>query len=222
MSPTVWILGRTDELAALEVALRDDGVEVRRAPSTDLEAVVLAVYDGRGLLLVDARGPEGKAALAGHDSALVPLLAVAAPETALPEGTLRLVPDAPATMAHHVREVLALPSNLRRHPRIRVDLAVSVDGVSSRTRDVSLYGLWAEPAPAVAEGQAVSLRVALADGAEIHLDGRVIARRGEGAAIRCRPASDADLLLWIHLLLGGLTDSPLHGATDPLGVLFAD
>ena len=41
-------------------------------------------------------------------------------------------------------------------------------------------------------------------------------------AIRCRPASDADLLLWIHLLLGGLADSPLHGATDPLGVLFAD
>ncbi len=200
MSPTVWILGRTDELAALEVA----------------------VYDGRGALLVDARGPEGAAALAAHDSALVPLLAVAAPDAPLPEGTLRLVPDTPATMAHHVREVLALPSNLRRHPRIRVDLAVSVGGVASRTRDVSLYGLWAEPAPAVAEGHAVALRVALADGAEIHLDGRVIARRGEGAAIRCRPASDADLLLWIHLLLGGLADSPLHGATDPLGVLFAD
>ncbi len=222
MSPTVWILGRTDELAALEAALRDDGVVVRRAPSTELEAVVLAVYDGRGLLLVDARGADGAAALVAHDSALVPLLAVAGPDLALPEGALRLVPDTPAVMAHHLREVLAQPSNLRRHPRIRVDLAVSIDGAPSRTRDVSLYGLWAEPAPTVAEGQSVAIRAALADGAEIHLDGRVIARRGEGAAIRCRPASDADLLLWIHLLLGGLADSPLHGATDPLGVLFAD
>ena len=54
------------------------------------------------------------------------------------------------------------------------------------------------------------------------LSASVVARREDGVALRCRPRTDEDLLLWIHLLLGGLADSPLHGATDPLGVLFAD
>ena len=64
-------------------------------------------------------------------------------------------------------------------------------------------------------------RVQLDDGAEIALEGRVVARRDGGLAVRCRPVSDADLLLWIHLLIGALEDSPSHADVDPFGPLFA-
>ena len=199
------------------------GVAVRRAPAADLQAVAVAVYDGRGLLVLDARKPPGQAALAAHDTALVPVLAVAPAELSLPPAVLRLLPDKPEVMAHHVREVLSHPSNLRRHPRVRADLAVTIDGAQSRSLDVSLYGLWVDPMPeGLLEGASVAVRVALEDGAQVQLDGHVVARRGTGAAVRCRPASDADLLLWLHLLLGGLVDSPLHGQADPLGALFVD
>lgn len=222
MKPGIWLLAADDVLVDLEAALRADGLDVARTTADAVEQVVAAAYDGRGLLLVDARTPAGLAVLAERSAAALPVLALAEDAVELPVGVLRLPVDLEVDMLHHhVREVLNQPSNLRRHPRVRVSLPAAVDGAPGwKLRDASLYGMWIEPAGDLDVGRGVEVTVVLEDGASVALSGRVLAVRGEGAAVRCRPTTDEDLLLWIHLILGGLATSPLHADADPFGPLF--
>lgn len=217
----IWLVAEGGGLSGLAAALAERGIALHRADD-GLPAAALELYHGGGLVLVDARTTFGRAALADGGRALVPVVAIAPPDVPLPDGVLRLLPDAPARMAHHLVEVLAEPSNLRRHPRVPIALPVRIAGQVLETVDVSLYGLRVVPdgpwADAAGPHEAA---VYLADGASIALDVQVVARRSDGVALRGRPSTDEDLLLWIHLILGGLEHSPLHADADPFGPLFA-
>ncbi|MEZ4430838.1 MAG: hypothetical protein R3F65_00380 [bacterium] len=299
----IWMIG--GGLTALAAALGERGITVHVAPPDEgIAAAALALYDGRGAVVVDGGKVAGRAVLAAG-AALVPVIAIAPPDVALPPGVLRLAPDDAAVMAHHVVEVLRAPDDLRRHPRVPIALPLVIEalatpmpaaltapekpprdappsaaqpdttppagskpgisapdsappdsappdgsmpgaskadaappdgwmpGVSKpqptppratltgTTTDLSLHGLRGTPAGPFDPGAAVAATVTLADGARIRLLGEVIARRADALALRCRPASDADLVLWIHLLIGELEKSPLHGDSDPLGPLFS-
>lgn len=216
-------------LRALGVALARRGVKVHDATMQDgLLPAAVALYDGRGAVVVDAQTASGQAALSTHGAALVPIVAVAPLTQPLPAGVLRLAPGDAATMAHHIVEVLRAPDNLRRHPRVPVELPVTVGGlgqdsaapIGAQTLDISLYGLRCAPVDSLPVGAPVAAVVELADGARVRLVGTLVDRRGVEVALRCRPASDADLLLWVHLLISELEQSPLHGELDPLGPLF--
>lgn len=224
MPVEVWFVGPvTPRLGRLEGALTGAGVPVRHGAPDDMTQVILQLYDARGLLLVDASDAGGRVALDTRDSALIPILALAEPDCALPEGILRLNPGLDETVAvHHIRDILNEPGNLRRHPRVPVQLDATVGSTETTTRDISLYGVWVSPAPDHTEGEAVTVRLRVADDANIDLDGRVVSRRPDGAAIRTRPRTDEDLLLWINLLLEHLADSPLHADSDPFATLFDD
>lgn len=216
-------------LRALSVALARRGIEVHDATVQDgLLPAAVALYDGRGAVVVDAQTAAGQAALSAHGAALVPIVAVAPPTQPLPAGVLRLAPGDADTMAHHLVEVLRAPDNLRRHPRVPVALPVTIEAlgpddavpIGARTLDISLYGLRCAPVDVLPVGAPVAAVVELADGARVRLIGELVDRRGAEVALRCRPASDADLLLWVHLLISELEQSPLHGELDPLGPLF--
>jgi hypothetical protein len=101
-----------------------------------------------------------------------------------------------------------------------VDLAASIDQDDCRIRDASLYGVWLTSRIRKQAGDEVSLAVRLSDGAVVHLSGRVVTIRDGGLAVRTRPSKDADLVLWLHLILGELASSPLHADADPFGPLF--
>ncbi|MCB9552304.1 MAG: hypothetical protein H6705_10560 [Myxococcales bacterium] len=316
----IWMIG--GGLTALAAALGERGITVHVAPPDEgIAAAALALYDGRGAVVVDGGKVAGRAVLAAG-AALVPVIAIAPPDVALPPGVLRLAPDDAAVMAHHVVEVLRAPDDLRRHPRVPIALplviealaapmlvaltapekpprdappsaaqpggseadsappdgsmpdsappdsappdsappdgsmpgaskadavppdrsiskadAVPPDGsmpgvskpeptppratITGTTTDLSLHGLRGTPAGPFEPGAAVAATVTLADGARIRLLGEVVARHADALALRCRPASDTDLVLWIHLLIGELEKSPLHGDSDPLGPLFS-
>lgn len=222
MIAEVWFVGPvTERLARIESALADAKVPVRRGAPDDLTQVVLQLYDARGLLLLDAETEAGRAALDTRDSALIPVLALAAEQTALPPGVLRLLPDLEDAVAvHHIREVLNEPDNLRRHPRVPVALPITVGAHQATTRDLSLYGVWLSPAPPETDTADVTLTLQLHGEATIQLDGRVVSRRPDGAAVRTRPHTDEDLLLWVNLLLEHLADSPLHAEADLFEPLF--
>lgn len=223
MTVTIWMAGPVGRAPGLAPALQRAGLRTANVAGTTVAELAGVTYDGRGLIVLDARDPEGRRLLAAPDIHALPVIAVADEDEPLPGGVLRLVPGADAdALAHHVREVVNEPRNLRRHPRVPVDLPVAVNGEWVRARDASLYGIRVSPDPGAADGAAVELTVRLDDGATIGLEGRVVARRGEGSAIRCRPCSDQDLLLWLHLILGGLAHSPLHADADPDDLLFAD
>jgi hypothetical protein len=220
MTPVIWIVGELARAPGLTGALTAAGFDLSRASGV-LDGLAEATYDGRGLVLLDAADDRGRAALADPGLCAVPVLALAAADERLPPGVLRLVVGHPLDeLVHHVGAVLAEPRNLRRQPRVPVDLPVRIDGHAATARDVSLYGMWLSPGPALAPGTPVELAVQLGDGANVALTGRVLARRGEGMAVRCRPCSDQDLLLWLHLILGGLERSPLHADADPFDFPF--
>jgi hypothetical protein len=222
MSQTVWIVGggRVDPLAS---GLLEAGITVRQGGAALIGEAVVGAYDGQGLLLLDAATEGGSEALGSADVALLPVLAIADDEVALPAGVMRLPSSLDGTgRLHHVREVLAGPRNLRRHPRVPVDLPARVGPRETRTVDASLYGVRVVPGGALGVGEAVELAVVVGEGAEALLEGRVVAVRDGAAAIRCRPRRDQDLLLWIHLLLEGLEHSPLHGDGDPFAALFEE
>lgn len=260
----VWMVG--GGLTALATALGERGITVHvAAPDEGIAAAALALYDGRGAVVVDGGKVAGRAVLAAG-AALVPVIVIATPDVALPPGVLRLAPDDAAVMAHHVVEVLRAPDDLRRHPRVPIALPVVIEAlaapmtapekppsdappiaaqpgiappgrsmrddskpdaahpgatITGTTTDLSLHGLRGTPAGPFEPGAAVAATVTLPDGARIRLLGEVVDRRADALALRCRPASDADLLLWIHLLIGELEKSPLHGDSDPLGPLFS-
>ena len=219
MRSRVWLLAHSGRLGKLEVALRERGADVQRV-SHDMADLALSVYDASGLLLVDATSHEGVDALRAG-VALLPVLAIAAETVELPPGVMRVSPlDEGDALAHQVGEVLSAGRNLRQHPRARVNLRARIGRFSSTARDVSFYGLWLDPAGPWTEGQALPVTLVLSDGARLSLDGTVVGLRDAGAAVRCRPSSDMDLVLWVHLLLGALEDSPLHRDADPFGPLF--
>jgi hypothetical protein len=214
--PAVWIVGGLSRAPGLVEALRGVGLEVSDSSGERVAALAEATYGGRGLVLLDAADPAGAALLARPHLPALPVLALAGEAEALPPGVLRLVAGRPADeLAHHVAEVVNEPRNLRRQPRVRVDLAASVGSTPARARDVSLYGLLLSPGPDLAPGTPVEVAVRLEDGAAVTLDGRVVARRGDGLAVGCRPCTDHDLVLWLHLILGGLERSPIHADVDP-------
>ncbi len=216
MKPVVRVVGCLARAPGLSSALRATGLEVTTSTHDRIEALAEATYDGRGLVLVDAADPAGAALLARPHLSALPVLALAEEDEALPADAMRLVVGPPADeLAHHIAEVANEPRNLRRQPRVRVDLAARVGAAPARARDVSLYGLWLAPAPELAPGTAVEVSVRLGDGAAVTLDGRVVARRGDGLAIGCRPCTDHDLVLWLHLILAGLERSPIHAESDP-------
>lgn len=222
----VWIYG--DDAGSLADALRRRGIEARvehLASAPTLAAAALALYDGGGAVIVDARDPAGRAALVAHGAELVPVLALAPAKIPLPTNVLRLEPRPVEEMAHHVSDVLRAPSELRRHPRVPARLPIALrspDGevrVDTHTVDLSLYGLRAMTDDARLDGE-VSASVTLSDGARVRLVGQVVDRRDGHLALRCRPASDDDLVLWIHVLITELERSPLHHDLDPFGPLF--
>lgn len=233
---SVWIYG--DTVAPLVEALRRRGITVRVEPLTpdpggsaaganaSLAAAALALYDGGGVVVVDARAAMGRAALDAHEVALVPVLAIAPAEAALPAGVLRLAPRPVEQMAHHVGDVIRAPSELRRHPRVPARLPLTLRArsgealVDTHTADLSLYGLRAVTDDPRVDGE-VSASVTLSDGARVQLVGHVVDRREGHLALRCRPATDDDLVLWLHVLIAELERSPLHRDLDPFGPLFA-
>jgi hypothetical protein len=223
MKQRVWILGPLPRAAGLADALHRDGVEVVSATADDLAEIASAAYDGQGVLVLDLSSPRARDALETSPAVrCVTVLAVLAEGESAPDGTLPLpAEEAASALSHHIREVLAEGSNLRRHPRVPVDLDARVDGRPTRLRDASLYGAWIQPVEGVHRGQDVVLEVRLEDGGGVALTGRVVAVRGDGAAVSCRPRGEGDLLGWVHLLLGELEKSPLHPEPDPFGPLFA-
>lgn len=223
MSPRVWILGPLPRAAGLADALRSDGVQVVSATEEGLAGIASAAYDGQGVLIADLSSPRAREALETSPAVrCVTVLAVADENEPVPDGALPLPADEPASaLSHHIREVLAEASNLRRHPRVPVDLDARVGGRPTRLRDASLYGAWIQPIEGVHAGQDVVVEVRLEDGGGVALTGRVVAVRGDGAAVSCRPRGEGDLLGWVHLLLGELEKSPLHPEPDPFGPLFA-
>jgi len=218
----VWLVAEGGGLSGLSAALADRGVELRRSEDDRLPDAAYELYDGAGLVVVDARSTVGRAVLTDSARALVPLVGIAPPEIGLPGGVLRLVPEAPERMAHNLVEVLAEPSNLRRHPRIPAVLPIRIGDQVLETLDLSLYGLRVRPGGPWAEADGIlDGAVYLEDGARIELELRVVSRRSDGVALRARPRTDEDLVLWIHLILQGLERSPLHADADPFGALFA-
>ena len=226
MSAAVWIVG--DALSEVAAGLVDAGTTVHRIDVEEMAATAAHAYDGGGLLLVDATSPAGLTATTRVESALLPVLVFAEPDADIPAGLLRVNASLPdATCVHHVLEVLNEPANLRRHPRVPVQRPTRIgtsDGsgpwLQTTTHDASLYGLRLSPAPDLVEGQELEVRMSVSGGAEVCLSGRVVARRGVSVAVRCRPITDEDLLLWIHLLLDHLSESPLHAEQDPFATLF--
>lgn len=217
----VWLVAESGGLSGLSAALEARGVQLRRRGDERLPEVAFEVYDGAGLVVVDARSTVGRSVLADSARALMPVIGIAPPELALPEGVFRLTPEAPDRMAHHLVEVLAEPDNLRRHPRVPTALPARIGDQVLETVDLSLYGLRVQPdGPWAETDAALDGAVYLDDGARIELDLRVVARRSDGVALRGRPRTDEDLLLWIHLILQGLERSPLHAGADPFGALF--
>jgi hypothetical protein len=55
----------------------------------------------------------------------------------------------------------------------------------------------------------------------LRLIAREVGRTPDAVALRCRPETDLDLVVWIHTLLAALEQSPLHAEADPFGPLFA-
>ena len=150
------------------------------------------------------------------------MLAVAPQSASLPDGVLRL--DAmtpPDRMGHYVLEVISEETNLRRHPRVDLDVALKIQGQTYRTRNVSLYGVLIEGKTPWVSGTRLEILLSVEDGARLNLKGEVVAVREADVALRVRPVTDEDLLLWVHLILGELADSPLHGDFDPLADLFS-
>ena len=219
MRARVWLLAHAERLELLETELRGYGIDVQRV-SHEMADLALSVYDTSGLLLVDGMSPDGLNVL-GAGVALLPVLAIVGDQVNVPPGVMRVEPlDEGPALAHQIREVLNAPRNQRSYPRFRTDLRIGVGDFQTNVRDISFYGMWLETAGMWSEGQQLELVITLEDGARISLDGNVAALRDGGAAIRSRPQTDMDLVLWIHLLLGALEDSPLHRDADPFGPLF--
>ncbi len=219
MNHTVWLLAPRTSYSGLESLLIKRGVEVHRVTSHFTDAA-LSLYGANGLLLVDADTDEGKAAV-NAGAALMPLLAICSPQTDLPPKSLRVDPaEGDEHIVHHLLDVLNGGHEQRRHPRVRVSLKVLINGQTRTAKNISFYGVWLEPEGPWRIGESVRVQVSVADGATIELDGQVVAKRRYGTAIRIRPIEDQDLLLWVHLLLGELSRSPLHSDIDPFGELF--
>jgi len=219
---TVWLLADSGALRPLERYLVERGIDVKRAADHDLADVAIGSYDGQGLLVLDARRSDRLARLRSHEQALVPMLAVAPLSAKLPDGVLRL--DAmtpPDRMGHYVMEVIAKETNLRRHPRVSLDVALQIQGKTYRSRNVSLYGILIEGECPWSTGTRLDILLSVEDGAKLSLQGEVVATRRNEVALRVRPVTDEDLLLWVHLILGELADSPLHDDFDPFGDLFS-
>ena len=219
MRQTVWLLAPTTKYKNLEQLFCNRDLEVRRV-GQHFTDVALSLYDARGLLVVDAEDDEcRKAIMAG--AAIMPLLAICDDRTTLPPGTLRVdSTEGDERIVHHVLDILNHPSNQRRYPRVRVDLKVKAGAQVRLAKNISFYGIWVEPAVDCHLGERLQMAIFLSDGAQISLDGWVVAKRPDGTAMRVRPCDDEDLLLWVHLLLGELSKSPLHGDVDPFGELF--
>ena len=219
MDARVWLLAPENAWGELMDALGSKGVDVVRLAMSVGDAAA-SLYDATGLLLVDPEHAEAATALS-TGATLVPVVVIADQETSIPAHALRLdVRQGPMEMAHHILEILNQGGNVRRYPRVSVDLSATVDGETFRVRDVSMYGAWIEPCLTHDTGDELEVVVHLQDGAQLTLLGRVVGRRSEGLAVRVRPAGDSDLLLWLHLLLGELAKSPIHADADVFGPLF--
>jgi hypothetical protein len=219
--PTLFVLGDTALMQRWSEWLRSAGYVVSPGPSTP-HLLAEQTYDARGAVVVDLEWPGAPALLEGPQTVLLPLLVGAEATRPLPAGAFRLRPDFErAELLHHVAEVLRTRRNLRRHPRVPVELPVSAGGVNAKTRNVSLYGLRLA-GQALSAGWTGALEVGLADGAVIRLRARVVARPDEDTALAVRPLEDTDLVVWLHLLLERLARSPLHEDVDPFGPLFSE
>jgi hypothetical protein len=219
--PTLFTLGDTALIRRWSEWLQSAGYAVRPGPSA-LQSLAEQTYDARGAVLVDLEWPGAPVLLDGPQTVLVPLLVAANAARPLPDGALRLRPDFErAELLHHVAEVLRTRRNLRRHPRVPVELPVYAGVVQAKTRNVSLYGLRLV-GQALSAGWTGGLEVGLADGTVIRLRARVVARPDDDTALAVRPVEDTDLVVWLHLLLERLARSPLHEDVDPFGPLFSE
>ena len=219
MRARVWLLASESARRGLEHALRERSIECVRVVANFAD-VAVSLYDATGLLVIDTDHPDAMNAL-NEGAALVPVLAIAGREVSLPAEVMRLdTTDDDDRMAHHIAEILNQGGNVRRYPRVAVDLPVQIDGQRFRLKDVSMYGVWIETHGAYKTGQDFEMCVTLTDGAPVYLLGSVVGERGDGLAVRVRPLADSDLLLWLHLLLGELANSPIHADADVFGPLF--
>ena len=219
MEACVWILAQEGDLFDLESLLIARGVRVGRIDE-GLADAALSLYDSSGLLVVHHRHPEAIDALTAG-AALVPVLVIAPASLDVPSDILKIEPHISGEeMCHHVLEILSEGSQFRRYPRVPVELVGHIDGQACTVKNASLYGVWVVGHEHYQPGANIELDVAMSDGALVHLHGRVVAVRDGGLAIRTRPVGDVDLVLWLHLILGALQNSPLYGDADPYGPLF--
>ena len=215
----VYLVGRPTWWPQLMTRLKEHGVPCDSAVS-GVEPLLRRVYDGRGLVLVDAADAGGQVFLEGVGKTFATVVAVAFRDELLPDEVLRLSRDLTTDEAvHHLKEVLAEAAELRRHPRVPIRLQVETDTGAHETLDVSLYGLRLAGAAVPFEGSG-SFILRLHDGAGIKLRARRVGARSDAVAFSVRPEDDADLVLWLDLLLSALKDSPLHADADPFGPLF--
>jgi len=219
--PTVYVLGDSATLSRWCDALESAGVGIVRVEAATSE-LVQQTYDARGAVLLDAETSMGARLLRGTHAALVPLLVAASDEVGLPDGVFRLRPDlSEPELAHYVAEVLQTRRNLRRHPRVPAALRVVIGDAVTETTNISLYGVRTGVLP-LRTGWRGRVCIELADGAVVHLSGRLVHEGDDALALAVRPVADTDLVLWLHALLERLARSPLHSEIDPFGPLFAE
>ncbi len=227
MSSSLWLLAQPDRWQRLEQELHHRVIKVTRV-SEGLAELSASLYDADGLLVIDREHSEAAQAI-NMGTTLVPVLVLASPDATLAEGILSL--DAsmdPEKMSHHLIETMNAGGDVRRYPRVPLTLMARVEtpaqSYDATLVDASLYGgrleLTVDEAHWPRTGVDVEVSVYLEDSAEVRLSGRVVANREGGLAVRLRPTNDSDLVLWLHLLLGELSNSPLYADADPFGPLF--
>ena len=219
MRNRVWLMAQPEKYVSLERALVHKDLIVSRIHD-QFSDFMFSLYDATGLLLIDGDHPESAAVLRAG-GALVPVLAIADQNLDAADEVMRMSPAQELNdMIFHIVEILNQKADLRRYPRAPVNLEAEVNGHRCRVLNASMYGVWINDACGQRVGDPVNAVITLSDGACLQLDGQVVAAREDGAAVRVRPKSDADLVLWLHLILGALSESPLHRNIDPFGPLF--
>ncbi|MGC6418881.1 MAG: PilZ domain-containing protein [Bradymonadia bacterium] len=215
----VWLYATEGTWQELAAALTTRGVVVNRI-SADIDEALLALYDSQGIMVVDTQAPGATTAIE-RGLAFLPLAAIAPTSAELSQDIYRLNCTLSASeLAHHILELSSESTQFRRYPRVPVTLRALVDGVECEVSNVSLYGVFVSHISGLTIGTEFEMSVFMSDGARVNLNGRVVAARDTGLAVRTRPAQDIDLVVWLHLMLSELDKSPIYADADPFGPLF--
>ncbi len=205
----------------LVAALRVRGVTIHETPA-EVASVARHCLEGATLVLLDGSA-EGAQSLACAMTALGFRVAVreGGAGASLAPLAFRLAAGLPPEVeAHHLCDLLRTANDARRHPRVPFRGRARLGDLKAEVVDVSPFGLRLRGTPAMVDGE-LAVAIPLGpSGPEVKLLARPVGRHGDDLALRCRPESDVDLVLWVDLILRGLAQSPAHGDPDPFGPLF--